>query len=390
MTLKRIILLFLSLVAVCGLAAQEEPSIRPGDTRLDDYLPLLHGRRVGVLTNHTGVVDGRHIVDTLIASGVNITAIFAPEHGYRGTYGAGESVASSRDAYTGVEIISLYGKNRTPKANDVFKTDLIVVDIQDVGLRYYTYLSTLYLMMQVCAEVGVPMMILDRPNPNGMYVDGPILDMAYRSFVGMLPIPIVHGMTLGELARMINGEGWLEGGVKCQLTVVPCEGYRRSMRYEVPIAPSPNLPNAQAIALYPSLCYFEATPVSIGRGTDFPFQVVGHPQMEGELEFTPTAKQGARRPLQEGVLCKGHDLREVPIDSLLARKIDLGYLVDAYNALSLGNDFFVSDFFEKLVGVGYVREMILAGYTADHIEASWVDDVEMFLEQRKPYLIYED
>jgi uncharacterized protein YbbC (DUF1343 family) len=173
-----------------------------------------------------------------------------------------------------------------------------VVDIQDVGLRYYTYLSTLYLMMQVCAEVGVPMMILDRPNPNGMYVDGPILDVAYRSFVGMLPIPIVHGMTLGELARMINGEGWLEGGVKCQLTVVPCEGYRRSMRYEVPIAPSPNLTNAQAIALYPSLCYFEATPVSIGRGTDFPFQVVGHPQMEGELEFTPTAKQGARRPLQ--------------------------------------------------------------------------------------------
>ena len=388
MTLKRIILLSLSLLLACGLSAQDAV-VRPGDTRLGDYLPLLHGRRVGVLTNHTGVVDGRHIVDTLVASGVNITAIFAPEHGFRGTHSAGEKVISSRDAYTGIEIISLYGKSRTPRANDVFKTDVVVVDIQDVGLRYYTYLSTMYLMMQVCAEVGVPMIVLDRPNPNGMYVDGPILDMAYRSFVGMLPIPIVHGMTLGELARMINGEGWLEGGVKCDLMVVPCEGYRRSMRYEVPIAPSPNLPNAQSIALYPSLCYFEATPVSVGRGTDFPFQTFGHPRMSGDFEFTPEARQGARRPPQEGVLCKGHDLRNIPADSLLTEKINLRYLIDAYNALGLGNDFFVSDLFERLVGVGYVREMILAGYTAEQIESSWEGDVERFLEQRKPYLIYE-
>ena len=202
MTLKRLFILLCALTSACGLFGQEGADIRPGDTRLGDYLPLLHGRRVGVLTNHTGVVEGSHIVDTLISCGVNVTAIFAPEHGFRGTYSAGEAVASTRDAYTGVEIISLYGKNRTPRANDVFKTDIVVVDIQDVGLRYYTYLSTLSLMMQICAEVGVPVLVLDRPNPNGMYVDGPILDVAYRSFVGMLPIPIVHGMTLGELARM--------------------------------------------------------------------------------------------------------------------------------------------------------------------------------------------
>lgn len=390
MTLKRLFILLCALTSACGLFGQEGADIRPGDTRLGDYLPLLHGRRVGVLTNHTGVVEGSHIVDTLISCGVNVTAIFAPEHGFRGTYSAGEAVASTRDAYTGVEIISLYGKNRTPRANDVFKTDIVVVDIQDVGLRYYTYLSTLYLMMQICAEVGVPVLVLDRPNPNGMYVDGPILDVAYRSFVGMLPIPIVHGMTLGELARMINGEGWLEGGVKCDLTVVPCLGYRRSMQYTPPIAPSPNLPNLQAIRLYPSLCYFEATPVSVGRGTDFPFQTYGHPQLEGDVEFTPVAKQGARRPPQEGVLCRGVDLREVPLDSLTAEKIDLRYLVGAYKQLGLGNDFFLSNFFEKLVGVGYVREMILAGYTAEQIEAAWEADVEKFKQQRKPYLIYEE
>ena len=390
MQLKRAYILLALLFSSLFAFGEESGPILPGDTRLGDYLPLLHGRRVGVLTNHTGVVDGSHIVDTLISCGVNVTAIFAPEHGFRGTLGADESVSSGRDAYTGVEIIGLYGNNRMPRANDVFKTDIMVVDIQDVGVRYYAYLSTMCLMMQVCAEVGVPMLVLDRPNPNGMYVDGPVLDMAYRSFLGMLPIPVVHGMTLGELARMINGEGWLEGGVKCTLTVVPCVGYRRSMNYEPPIAPSPNLPNLQAIRLYPSLRYFEATPVSVGRGTDQPFQLFGHPEMQGNVEFTPEARQGARRPVQEGVLCRGVDLRGVPLDSLVAERIDLRYLIRAYNELGLGNDFFVSELFEKLIGVGYVREMILAGYSAEQIEASWADDVERFVEQRKKYLIYED
>ena len=390
MQLKRVFIFLAVLLSSLCVLGQENAPIRPGDTRLGDYLPLLHGRRVGVLTNHTAVVGESHLVDTLISCGVNVTTIFAPEHGFRGTLGSDEAVTSDRDAYTGVEIVALYGKNRMPRANDVFATDIMVVDIQDVGVRYYAYLSTMYLMMQVCAEVGVPMLVLDRPNPNGMYVDGPVLDMAYRSFLGMLPIPVVHGMTLGELARMINGEGWLEGGVKCQLTVVPCVGYRRSMQYEPPVAPSPNLPNLQAIRLYPSLCYFEATPVSVGRGTDFPFQLLGHPQMQGDVEFTPEARQGARRPTQEGTLCRGVDLRGIALDSLTAEKIDLRYLIGAYGELGLGNEFFTSDLFEKLIGVGYVREMILAGYSAEQIEASWADDVERFLEQRKKYLIYED
>lgn len=362
-----------------------------GDERMSDYLPLLHGRRVGVLTNHTGVVGENHLVDTLISCGVNVTTIFAPEHGFRGNHSAGEVVPSSRDAYTGVEIVSLYGARRTPSANDVFRNDVIVVDIQDVGLRYYTYLSTMYLMMQTCAEVGVPMIVLDRPNPNGMYVDGPIVETQYRSFVGMLPIPIVHGMTLGELARMINGEGWLEGGRRCDLTVVTCLNYRRSMRYRLPIAPSPNLPNMQAIYLYPSLCYFEGTSVSVGRGTECPFQIYGHPDFKnGDVEFTPRQKSGARSPLHEGRVCRGWDLRGVEADSLIAEGIDLRYLVEAYNELGLGNDFFVSNFFEKLVGVGYVREMILAGFSAEQIEAAWKPEVERFKQQRKPYLIYED
>lgn len=390
MQLKRVFILLALLLSSLCVLGQESGLIRPGDTRLGDYLPMLHGRRVGVLTNHTAVVDGSHLVDTLISCGVNVTAIFAPEHGFRGTFGEDEAVASGRDAYTGVEIIALYGENRMPRANDIFTTDIIVVDVQDVGVRYYAHLTTMYLMMQVCAEVGVPMLVLDRPNPNGMYVDGPVMDMAYRSNLGIIPIPVVHGMTLGELARMINGEGWLEGGVQCKLMVVPCVDYRRSMQYEPPIAPSPNLPNLQAIRLYPSLRYFDATPVSVGRGTDTPFQIFGHPQMQGSVEFTPEAVQGARRPAQEGVLCRGVDLRGVALDSLTAEKIDLRYLVNAYGELGFGNDFFVSGLFERLIGVGYVREMILAGYSAEQIEAAWADDVARFMEQRKKYLIYED
>lgn len=361
-----------------------------GDERISDYLSLLTGRRVGVLTNHTGVVNGSHIVDTLIHLGVNVTTIFAPEHGFRGTKSAGENVKSSRDAYTGVEIVSLYGANRKPRANDVFKNDVILFDIQDVGLRFYTYLSTMYLMMQTCAEVGVPMIVLDRPNPNGMYVDGPILDMQYRSFVGMLPIPAVHGMTLGELARMINGEGWLEGGLKCDLTVVPCLNYSRSMRYVPEIAPSPNLPTIQSIYLYPSLCYFEATPVSVGRGTDWPFEIYGHPTMEGDFEFIPQSREGALKPPHEGEVCKGMYLSHIPVDSLVDKKIDLSYLVGAYNALGVGNDFFLSNYFEKLIGVGYVREMILSGHSAEEIEQMWAPDVKLFIQQRQKYLIYED
>lgn len=380
------------LLTIFSLNAQSENTeIIPADRRLPEYIHLLEGRRVGVLTNHTAVVDGVHLVDTLLHSGIDVKLIFAPEHGFRGTADAGEHIASSHDAYTGIEIVSLYGSSRQPKANDVFKCDVVVVDIQDVGLRFYTYLSTLYLMMQTCADVGVPLLLLDRPNPNGMYVDGPIIEEQYRSFVGMLPIPVVHGMTLGELARMINGEGWLRDGVKCPLTVVPCLGYRHSMHYELPIAPSPNLPNALSVALYPSLCYFEGTTVSVGRGTQWPFQTFGHPAMAGEFSFTPQSRVGAKTPPHQDTLCRGVDLRQKSVEEVVKEGIDLSYIVDSYRTLTAkGEKFFLSSFFEKLIGVGYVRDMIEMNYTAEEIEAMWADDVRSFCQQREKYLIYED
>lgn len=384
------------LVAVLGLsmglsAQSTSEGIVVGDERMQDYVPLLEGKRVGVLTNHTAVIDGVHLVDTLMNRGVNVSLIFAPEHGFRGKGSAGEHIASSRDAYTGIEIVSLYGSSTAPKANDVFRCDVIVVDIQDVGVRFYTYLSSMYLMMQTCADVGVEMIVLDRPNPNGMYVDGPIIHEQYKSFVGMLPIPVVHGMTLGELARMINGEGWLKGGAKCKLTVVPCEGYRRSMRYDLPIAPSPNLPTPLSVALYPSLCYFEATTLSIGRGTDFPFEVVGHPWLDGTFAFIPKEREGAKNPPQKGVRCRGYDLRKSKVEDVVAEGIDLTLLVETYrNLTEKGEKFFLSEFFEKLIGVGYVRDMIEQGYSAQEIENMWKEDVEEFRLKRQKYLIYEE
>lgn len=388
--MKRLLPIFASLLLfVSPLVAQER--IIVGDEQIPEYINLLQGKRVGLLANHTSVVENTHLVDTLLNLGVDVNIIFAPEHGFRGRKSAGEHIDSSRDAYTGIEIVSLYGSSRAPKANDVFRCDIIVVDIQDVGLRYYTYLSTLYLMMQTCADVGVPMLILDRPNPNGMYVDGPIIREQYRSFVGMLPVPVVHGMTFGELARMINGEGWLEGKAKCNVTVIPCKGYRRSMRYEPPIPPSPNLSSPLAIALYPSLCYFEATTLSVGRGTDYPFEVVGHPALEGEFEFTPEDREGAKNPPQEGVLCRGYDLRDSDIDLVVENGIDLTILVETYQELTAkGEKFFLSSFFEKLIGVGYVRDMIEQGYSADDIKTMWTHEAEDFCLQREKYLIYEE
>jgi uncharacterized protein YbbC (DUF1343 family) len=363
--MKTLLPLFLALLTCAPLSAQ----ITVGAERMSEYLPLLEGRKVGVVTNHTGMVAGRHLVDTLLARGVAVEMVFAPEHGFRGTAAAGEHVDSQRDAATGLEIVSLYGANRKPRPEQLGRCDVVVFDIQDVGCRFYTYLSTMHLVMEACAESGVPVIVLDRPNPNGGYVDGPVLDTArHRSFVGMHPIPIVHGMTLGELARMINGEGWLAGGVQCDLTVIPCEGYTRSMRYTLPIAPSPALPNMRAVYLYPSLCYFEATAVSVGRGTDAPFQRLTYP---------------------DGTVV---DLRTLPSDDeVIARGIDLTYLVNAYHAVGdgAGGKKFLSSFFENLMGVDWVRDMIERGSSAAEIKARWADDVSRFTEQRKKYLIYE-
>ena len=371
--------------------ATQEAEVKVGAARTEQYLPKLRGKRVALFSNHTGMVGDRHTLDVLLDSGINVVTIFSPEHGFRGTADAGEHVGSSVDEPTGVPISSLYdGGKRGPKKEVMDAIDVIVVDIQDVGLRYYTYYCTMIDLMNAAAEAGKGVMVLDRPNPNGMTVDGPILDMKYASGVGRLPIPVVHGVTLAEVALMANGEGWLRNGAKAELAVVPCENYTHATRYRLPIAPSPNLRTMRAIYLYPSTCYFEATPVSLGRGTDMPFEVYGHPDMKGRtFEFTPRSVPGAKNPPQLDKLCHGVDLRTVGEEEAIAMGVNLEYVIDAYRDLGMGDDFFRS-FFEKLIGRGDIRGMIEAGKSADEIKATWAGDVARFREQRRPYLLYPE
>ena len=386
---KRFPLLFLLLCLSLWGTAQTR--VIPGDEQTDRYFPLLEGKRIAIFSNHTGMIGDKHLLDVLLENGFDVTAIFSPEHGFRGRADAGEHVSSTVDVKTGVPILSLYdGKSGKPGASSMSQFDLLIVDIQDVGLRFYTYYISMCRLMDACAEHGKPMLLLDRPNPNGHYVDGPILERKHKSGVGWLPIPIVHGMTLGELARMVNGEGWLPQGRKCDLTVVPCLNYTHRTLYRLPIAPSPNLPNMKSVYLYPSLCYFEATPVSLGRGTDLPFQVYGHPDMKGyDFSFTPRSVPGAKNPPQRGKLCHGVNLSTLSEEETARKGIDLSYLIDAYQNLKMGDKFF-TPFFEKLVGVDYVRVMIEEGRNADEIKARWQDDVTRFKAQRKPYLLYEE
>ena len=362
-----------------------------GAARFDEYIPQLEGKRVALFSNHTGVVNGRHTLDHLIDRGIDVRCIFSPEHGFRGTADAGEHVNSSVDSKTGIPIASLYGgKRRGPDPTLIDSLDVIVVDIQDVGLRYYTYYASMIELMNAAARAGKSVIILDRPNPNGMTVDGPILDMKYRSGVGRLPIPVVHGMTLGELALMANGEGWLDDSAKVDLSVVPCQGYTHRTRYRLPIAPSPNLRTMTAVYLYPSMCYFEATPVSLGRGTDRPFMIYGHPDMsDRSFSFTPRSLPGAKNPPQLGKLCHGVDLSGIADEDAIAQGINLEYLIDAYRDLNIGDKFFTS-FFERLIGRGDIRKMIESGMSADEIKATWADDVARFRDQRRPYLLYEE
>ena len=385
---RKIILLFGLLLA--SLSAPAQDRIETGAEQTGRYLPLLEGRRVGIMTNHTGTVGRTHLVDTLRSLGVDIRVVFAPEHGFRGQADAGESVASYRDRKTGINVVSVYGSTKRPPDSIMQRLDVLLFDIQDVGLRYYTYLSSMHYLMEACAANGKQLIILDRPNPNGFYVDGPVLEAKHRSFVGMHPIPVVHGMTLGELARMIDGEGWLRDGLRCKLTVIPCRGYTHRSRYRLPTAPSPNLPNMRAVYLYPSLCFFEGTPVSLGRGTDFPFQAYGHPELQGDFSFTPRSNAGAKNPPLKDKLCHGVDLRTSPSDERIwEREVDLGYVIDCYRQLNLGEKFF-TPMFDRLTGTDYVRQMILQGAGADRIKASWADDVERFKQTRKPYLLYEE
>lgn len=367
----------------------EEATVIVGAARTDAYLPLLKGKKIALFSNHTGIVNGKHTLDILLENKVNVTAVFSPEHGFRGDAGAGDHVASTVDEKTGVPILSLYdGDAGKPSKESMGKFDVLVVDIQDVGLRFYTYYISVVKLMDACAESQKLMVILDRPNPNGHYVDGPILDMKYKSGVGWLPIPVVHGMTLGELAQMVNGEKWLPEGRVCQLQVIPCLNYTHHTLYRLPVPPSPNLPNMTAIYLYPSICYFEATPVSLGRGTNLPFQIYGHPNMIGyKYSFTPKSMTSSKEPPQKDRLCYGVNLSTLSDEEILKKGIDLSYLIEAYQNLNM-DDYFFRSFFEKLIGVDYVRKMIIQGKNADEIKAMWTDDVAKFKIQRKPYLIY--
>ena len=361
-----------------------------GDERTELYFHLLEGKRIALYSNHTGLANGKHIVDILKENKFDVTTILSPEHGFRGTADAGERVGDSVDEKTNIPIISMYKFGREGiDSTTAARFDILVVDIQDVGLRFYTYYITMWRLMDSCAKYGKLVIVLDRPNPNGFYVDGPILDMKYRSGVGWLPIPIVHGMTLGELALMINGEGWLTDKRKCELTVIPCKNYKHSTLYELPIPPSPNLPNIKSIYLYPSTCFFEGTVMSLGRGTSLPFQVYGHPDYKGSnYSFTPQSISGAKNPPLLGKKCYGVDLSDTDDKYIRKKGIDLSYVIDAYKNLNIGSKFFTS-FFDLLAGCSYVREMIEQGCDADEIKARWQDDVTKFKKQRAPYLIYK-
>ena len=361
-----------------------------GDERTELYFHLLEGKRIALYSNHTGLANGKHIVDILKENKFDVTTILSPEHGFRGTADAGERVGDSVDEKTNIPIISMYKFGREGiDSTTAARFDILVVDIQDVGLRFYTYYITMWRLMDSCAKYGKLVIVLDRPNPNGFYVDGPILDMKYRSGVGWLPIPIVHGMTLGELALMINGEGWLTDKRKCELTVIPCKNYKHSTLYELPIPPSPNLPNIKSIYLYPSTCFFEGTVMSLGRGTSLPFQVYGHPDYKGSnYSFTPQSISGAKNPPLLGKKCYGVDLSDTDDKYIRKQGIDLSYVIDAYKNLNIGSKFFTS-FFDLLAGCSYVREMIEQGCEADEIKARWQDDVTKFKKQRAPYLIYK-
>jgi uncharacterized protein YbbC (DUF1343 family) len=385
-------LLFSTVLLLSALTLQAQNArVICGDEQFTEYFPLLKNQRVAIFSNHTGMIGNRHLLDVLLEHQFNVVAIFSPEHGFRGDADAGEHVSSSVDPQTKVPILSLYdGKGGKPGAESMKKFDLLIVDIQDVGLRFYTYYVSMCKLMDVCAEYGKKVLVLDRPNPNGHYVDGPILDMKLRSGVGWLPIPIVHGMTLGELALMINGEGWLTDGRKCNLKVIPCRDYTHQTLYQLPIAPSPNLPNMKSIYLYPSTCYFEGTVVSLGRGTDLPFQIYGHPDMTGySYSFTPRSVSGAKTPPQLDQLCHGVDLSQVSNDSIWKNGVDLSYVINAYRNLNMGDKFF-RRFFDLLVGKEYVRFMIEAGKSNDEIKKTWKDDVAKFKEQRRPYLLYNE
>ncbi len=360
----------------------------------DKYLPLLKGKVVGVVCNQTSVrITGEHLVDYLLKKNIAVQTVFAPEHGFRGKASAGEEITDGKDKKTGLPIISLYGKNKKPTPEMLMGIDVVVFDIQDVGARFYTYISTLSLVMEACVEQGIPIIVLDRPNPNGYYIDGPVLKPGFESFVGMHPVPVVHGMTIGEYARMVNGENWLADEKHCQLIVVEVLDYDHTMSMPLPVAPSPNLPNATAIRLYPSLCFFEGTNVGVGRGTEKPFQQIGAPWM-GEIfpeySFTPQPNTGASKPKYKGKACYGVDLTSFGNSFLPNYKgIYLYWLIEAYQ-MSPDKSAFFNSYFDKLAGTDQLRKQIEAGLSEEEIKASWQSDLNDYKLMRKKYLLYPD
>ena len=376
------------LVALSCSSSVSQKRILPGALLQDQYISLLIEKKVGVVAHQASLIpksnSSQHLVDFLLENNIDIHSIFAPEHGFRGTADAGESVKDQVDPKTGIQIISLHGINKKPKVKQLNGIEIMIFDLQDVGVRFFTYLSTLHYVMEACAENDIPMIILDRPNPNLNYVDGPVMEEAYTSFLGMHPVPIVYGMTIGEYAKMINGEGWLKEGIRCKLSIIPVKNYNRKSTYELSVRPSPNLPNPQSIALYPSLCLLEPTAISIGRGTDFQFQIYGHPKLpKGDFTFTPLPNFGAKNPKLKGHLCYGKNLTKV----LRPNQLELKWLIDAYNNFPKSNIFFLKGF-NKIAGNSSLKEQLISGVSEIEIRKSWKSKLKIFKRIREKYLIY--
>lgn len=362
--------------------ANTEKQIKVGAENIPTLTTLLANKSFAITGNQTSQINSVHLVDTLTSLGYKPKVVFAPEHGFRGKKDAGEKINNAKDPKTGISIISLYGKHKKPTSEDLQGLDYVVFDIQDVGVRFYTYISTLHYVMEACAENNVSVIVLDRPNPNGQLIDGPILEKEFQSFVGMHPIPIAHGMTIGEYAKMINGEKWLANNIQCELMVIPCENYTHAMPYKLPIKPSPNLPNHQSIKLYPSLCLFEGTPISIGRGTKLPFQIFGSPELKGSFTFTPQSGPGSKYPKHENKACFGEDLRTYKTTETL----NLSWLIQAYKASSKP---FFKPFFIKLAGTKKLQHQIEQGWSENQIKLSWTKGLEDFKTIRSSYLLYK-
>ena len=390
--MKQIFIFLVILFSLTPTVYSQNAPLKLGAERMDVVTRLLKGKRVGLVVNQTSILEKRqiHLLDALVAEGVDVKKVFAPEHGFRGTGDAGEEIKDSRDLKTGIPIISIYGKNKKPSAEQLGDLDVIVFDIQDVGARFYTYISTMHYVMEACAEQDIPLIVMDRPNPNAFYVDGPVLQESYASFVGMHPVPVVYGMTIGEYAGMINGEGWLKDSVTCDLTVIPCEGWSREQPVALPYAPSPNLPDSVSIMLYPSTCFFEGTAINEGRGTLRPFQVFGHPSLKGmPYSYVPRPIKGmSMQPKCKGQTCYGMDLQGEYHTILKMKRLNLAWLLLAYKEYK-GKEPFFNALFNKLVGNDSVQQQLKDGATEEEIRAGWKDEVAEFMKVREKYLIYD-